>query len=63
VSRSETVERIKRAGVIAIIRVESAEQASNVADALRQGAVTVIEVTMTVPGAIDVVRSLVARAI
>ena len=59
--RTETIARIRQAGVIAIIRVQSADQALNVAEALRQGGVTVIEVTMTVPGAIDVVRSLVAR--
>jgi len=61
VDRTETIARIRQAGVIAIIRVQSADQALNVAEALRQGGVTVIEVTMTVPGAIDVVRSLVAR--
>ncbi|MBY8996540.1 MAG: bifunctional 4-hydroxy-2-oxoglutarate aldolase/2-dehydro-3-deoxy-phosphogluconate aldolase [Candidatus Thorarchaeota archaeon] len=48
-------------GLIPIIRVESADIAFNVADAFLEGDVNIIEVTMSVPGAIDVVKQLVEQ--
>ena len=48
-------------GLIPIIRVESAETAFKVADAFLRGEVNIIEVTMSVPGAIDVVKQLVEQ--
>ncbi len=46
-------------GLIPIIRVESADIAFKVADAFLEGNVNIIEVTMSVPGAVDVVKQLV----
>jgi len=43
-------------GVIAIVRVASAEQAVEVCGAVARGGVKAIEVTMTVPGAIDAIK-------
>ncbi len=43
-------------GVVAIVRVESARQATEVCGAIARGGIKPIEVTMTVPGAIDVIR-------
>lgn len=43
-------------GVIAIVRVASAEQAVDVCGAVARGGVKAIEVTMTVPGAIDAIK-------
>jgi 2-dehydro-3-deoxyphosphogluconate aldolase/(4S)-4-hydroxy-2-oxoglutarate aldolase len=43
-------------GVVAIVRVETAQQAIEVCGALARGGVKPIEVTMTVPGAIDVIK-------
>ena len=48
-------------GLIPIIRVKSAETAFKVADAFLEGNINIIEVTMSVPGAIDVVRQLIEQ--
>jgi 2-dehydro-3-deoxyphosphogluconate aldolase / (4S)-4-hydroxy-2-oxoglutarate aldolase len=43
-------------GVIAIMRAKSSDQLISAAEAIRRGGVRVIEVTMTTPGALDVIR-------
>ena len=53
-----TAERIERVGLIPVLRAKNAKQAHAVVDAMIAGGVTVVEVTMTVPGAIDVLRDL-----
>lgn len=45
-------------GLVPVLRAESAKQALALAEAISAGGVTVLEVTMTVPGAITVMRSL-----
>src|SRR5580700_7114996 len=49
---------LKEIGLVPVLRAESAEQALALADAIAAGGVTVLEVTMTVPGAIRVMRWL-----
>lgn len=48
-----TVARIVDAGVIAVVRLASGERLLDVAHAVAAGGVTVIEFTMTTPGALD----------
>jgi 2-dehydro-3-deoxyphosphogluconate aldolase/(4S)-4-hydroxy-2-oxoglutarate aldolase len=43
-------------GVVAIVRVESAQEAVAVCTAIAKGGVKPIEVTMTVPGAVDAIK-------
>ncbi len=43
-------------GLVAIVRVESARQAIEVCGAIARGGIKPIEVTMTVPGALDVIK-------
>jgi 2-dehydro-3-deoxyphosphogluconate aldolase / (4S)-4-hydroxy-2-oxoglutarate aldolase len=57
-TRSETAERIVRSGVIAIVRSRSAATAAEAVDAIQAGGVECIEVTMTVPGALDLLSVL-----
>ncbi len=57
-SRSEIVERILSAGVIAVIRMRDAGRARNVVEALLRGGVTAVEITMTVPGAPALIADL-----
>lgn len=54
--RTEKLNLIRETGVIAIIRAKSSGQLLEAADAIKAGGVRVIEVTMTTPGALDVVR-------
>jgi 2-dehydro-3-deoxyphosphogluconate aldolase/(4S)-4-hydroxy-2-oxoglutarate aldolase len=53
-----TKEIIERVGLIPVLRAKSAAQGRAVVEALIQGGVTVVEVTMTVPGAIDLLKEL-----
>ena len=61
VSNLNILNQISRVGVIAIMRANSSDQLLAAADAIRAGGVNVIEVTMTTPGALDVVREAVQR--
>lgn len=45
-------------GIVAVIRTSGSEELINVARALKAGGVTVMEVTMTTPGALDAIRDI-----
>lgn len=51
---------VEQAGIVAIIRMKEPEKVRAVFEAIAEGGVTVIEVTMSVPGAIDLIRQLAA---
>ena len=51
----EILNIIRETGVIAIMRAQSSEQLIAAADAIKLGGVRAIEVTMTTPGALDVI--------
>lgn len=53
-----TKETIERVGLIPVLRAKSAEQAHAVVKAMIAGGVNIVEVTMTVPGAVDLIREL-----
>jgi 2-dehydro-3-deoxyphosphogluconate aldolase/(4S)-4-hydroxy-2-oxoglutarate aldolase len=53
-----TAQTIERVGLIPVLRARNAGQAHAVVQAMIAGGVTVVEVTMTVPGAIDVLKEL-----
>ncbi|CEF48763.1 unnamed protein product [uncultured bacterium] len=50
--------RIVEIGIIPAVRLYSAEDALFAAEAVCEGGIPIVEVTMTVPGAIDVIREL-----
>ncbi len=52
-------ERIIEIGIVPIVRASSSAEACLAAEAVRQGGIPIVEITMTVPGAIDVIRELV----
>ena len=52
---------IRETGVIAIMRAKSSEQLLRAADAIREGGVCAIEVTMTTPGALSVIEQAASR--
>jgi 2-dehydro-3-deoxyphosphogluconate aldolase/(4S)-4-hydroxy-2-oxoglutarate aldolase len=53
-----TQETLERVGLIPVLRAKNAAQAHAVVEAMIAGGVTVVEVTMTVPGAIDLLKEL-----
>jgi 2-dehydro-3-deoxyphosphogluconate aldolase/(4S)-4-hydroxy-2-oxoglutarate aldolase len=59
-TKHEVLAALKQCGVVAIIRTENPEDLVSVAKALSQGGVKFIEITMTVPGALDIIRDAVA---
>ena len=56
--RSGVVSAIERAGVVAVIRIKDPSKLRAVVDAIAGGGVRALEVTMTVPGAVDLIRDL-----
>lgn len=58
-SDTEQLQRVLRRGVVAVIRADSGERLVEVAAALLEGGVDVLEVTYTVPQASDVIRRVV----
>jgi len=57
-NKSEVLTRIIDAGVVAVIRMKDTNRLLNVIEALRVGGVKSMEITMTVPGAVDIIRQL-----
>ena len=53
-----TQETIERVGLIPVLRARNAAQAHAIVKAMIAGGVTVVEVTMTVPGAVDILKDL-----
>jgi 2-dehydro-3-deoxyphosphogluconate aldolase/(4S)-4-hydroxy-2-oxoglutarate aldolase len=52
------LQRIRDTGLIPVVRAESSELAMRAVAALKSGGLDVLEVTMTVPGAIEVIERL-----
>src|ERR1700740_680684 len=55
-------ERIVEIGVVPVVRVSSAREARMAADAVCKGGIPIVEITMTVPGAVEVIRELAKRS-
>lgn len=60
-NKAEKLHLIRETGVIAIMRAQSSDQLIAAADAIKAGGVSVIEVTMTTPGALDVIAQASER--
>jgi 2-dehydro-3-deoxyphosphogluconate aldolase / (4S)-4-hydroxy-2-oxoglutarate aldolase len=57
--KKEVLTRIIDSGVVAVIRMKDTNRLLKVIEAVRDGGVKSIEITMTVPGAIEIIRDLV----
>jgi 2-dehydro-3-deoxyphosphogluconate aldolase/(4S)-4-hydroxy-2-oxoglutarate aldolase len=57
-SRSQVVSAIESCGVVAVIRLQEPSKLRAVIDALAAGGVRALEITMTVPGAIDLIKAV-----
>ena len=60
-TKLEQMQRIESCGVVAIIRANSSSELIEVAAAIKEGGVDLIEVTMTTPNALGVVSDVAAR--
>jgi 2-dehydro-3-deoxyphosphogluconate aldolase/(4S)-4-hydroxy-2-oxoglutarate aldolase len=59
-NKTGVLQRIRDTGLIPVVRAESADHARRAIEAIKAGGVGVLEVTMTVPGAIGVIKQLAA---
>ena len=57
-TKSEIIERIINPGIVAVIRADSSEQLVAVTQALYEGGVTGMEITMTTPNALQVISEV-----
>jgi len=57
-NKTDVLQRIRDTGLIPVVRAESADQAMRAVEAIKAGGVDVLEVTMTVPGAVGVIEQL-----
>jgi 2-dehydro-3-deoxyphosphogluconate aldolase/(4S)-4-hydroxy-2-oxoglutarate aldolase len=55
-------ERIVQIGIVPVVRASSSAEARMAAEAVCKGGIPVVEITMTVPGAVEVIRELAKHA-
>lgn len=55
---AEVVRQIETTGIVAVIRMKEPEKLRAVVEAIAEGGVRALEITMTVPGAVELIRSL-----
>jgi 2-dehydro-3-deoxyphosphogluconate aldolase/(4S)-4-hydroxy-2-oxoglutarate aldolase len=58
VEKVRVLQTLREIGLVPVLRADSVDKALALAEAVADGGVTVLEVTMTVPGAIEVMRRL-----
>jgi 2-dehydro-3-deoxyphosphogluconate aldolase/(4S)-4-hydroxy-2-oxoglutarate aldolase len=59
--RNSVVAAVERAGIVAVIRIKDPARLKAVVDAIAEGGIRVLEVTMTVPGAVELIADLAPR--
>ena len=60
-NKSEIMQHIAQIGVIPVVRAESADIALRAIDAIQAGGISVLEITMTVPGAIRIIEEVAQK--
>jgi 2-dehydro-3-deoxyphosphogluconate aldolase/(4S)-4-hydroxy-2-oxoglutarate aldolase len=61
VTKFQSLDAIVRTGALLIVRLDSAEEALAVSEAAIEGGVRALEITLSVPGALDVISKLSER--
>jgi 2-dehydro-3-deoxyphosphogluconate aldolase/(4S)-4-hydroxy-2-oxoglutarate aldolase len=61
-TREEVRARVLEVGIVPVVRATSAKKAIAAAEALATGGISIVEITMTVPGAVDVIAQLAATS-
>lgn len=55
------VDRIRKVGIVPVVRATSAEEALAAVEAIRAGGIPILEITLTVPGAVQIIKDLTLR--
>ncbi|HZE27653.1 MAG TPA: bifunctional 4-hydroxy-2-oxoglutarate aldolase/2-dehydro-3-deoxy-phosphogluconate aldolase [Terriglobales bacterium] len=61
-TKQEVADRIVEIGIVPVVRASSPKQAAQAAAAVCAGGIPIVEITMTVPGAIEVIAQLATTA-
>lgn len=56
--KHKNLKRLKDNKLVAVIRAKNTEEAIMITDAVKKGGIDIIEITMTVPGAVDIIKEL-----
>lgn len=57
-TKAETISRISRTGVLPVVRAGSAEDARGAIDAICEGGIDTVEITLTIPNAVALIAQL-----
>src|SRR5579863_6029693 len=57
----DAIRRIGEIGIVPVVRASSVEEANRAVEAICAGGIPIVEITMTVPNAVSVIRELVQR--
>lgn len=60
-NKAEVIQTIRDTGIIPVVRAKSADEAMQAIDAIREGGISILEITMTVPGAVGVIEQVSKR--
>ena len=56
--KEEVLRRIREVGVVPVVRARTSEEAARAVEAIKAGGITLLEITMTVPRAVDLIERL-----
>lgn len=57
----DVLERIRDIGIVPVVRATSADEALAAVEAIRAGGIPILEITLTVPGALQIIADLTRR--
>src|SRR5215471_8468944 len=57
-NKAEVSKRIQEVGIVPVVRANSSAEAALAATAVAKGGIPIVEITMTVPGAVDLIAEL-----
>lgn len=60
-NKEQVIQNMKEQCLVAVVRAESKEQGEKIIDAVVAGGINFIEITMTVPGAVDIIKAMVEK--
>ena len=60
-NKTDILAKIKETGIVPVIRAKSADEALKLTEAIYDGGINIFEITMTVPGAIEVIKELTEK--
>ena len=59
--KTDVIKQIREIGIIPVVRANTVDEAMRAIDAIREGGISVLEITMTVPNAFSVIEEVTAR--